>query len=361
MTFIISLLIFFASACKSDNKSSSSSKMEMAKVETATTPSVEKTEAAIDNGNVKESIKVATEIKGSTQNQTSVEKVKVIEKTKNETATKSVPKPEIEEAKEKLEEVKQEIDKVKEGKDKSVPKPEITENKEALEQVDIIKEVEIEQPMFKISHDKFDALLSKYVSNNGDVDYTGLKNDVSKLQLYLDELTSTQISSLTKNEKLAFWINAYNAYTIKLIVDNFPVSSITDLEGGKPWDKKWIKLNGQTLSLNNIENDIIRPQFNEPRIHFAVNCAAKSCPPLLNEAWTASNLESNFAKQTKKFINNPQFNKVSDESIEISKIFEWYGEDFGDVIAFFNKYSDTKVSPSVEKKFLEYNWAINKQ
>jgi hypothetical protein len=359
MTFIISLLIFFASACKSDNNISTSSKKVMVKEETVT--SVNSTKDTIEKETAEGPIKVTTETKVATQNKTKVEKVKVIGQQKKETATKSVPKPEIEEAKEKLEEVKHDKNKVKEGKDKSVPKPEIKENKEALEQVDIKKKVEAEKPKFMISHDKFDALLSKYVSSNGDVDYKGLKNDVSKLQVYLNELTSIQLASLSKNEKLAFWINAYNAYTIKLIIDNYPVNSITDLEGGKPWDKKWIMLDGKTLSLNNIENDIIRPQFNEPRIHFAVNCAAKSCPPLLNKAWTASNLESNFVTQTKKFINNPQFNKVTEKSIEISKIFEWYGEDFGDIFTFFNKYSDTNVSPSAEKKFLEYNWALNKQ
>ena len=87
-------------------------------------------------------------------------------------------------------------------------------------------------------------------------------------------------------KKMAYWINVYNAFTIKMIVDNYPVSSITKLHGGKPWDVKWIELGEKKYSLNEIEHNILRPQFKDARIHFAVNCAAQSCPPILNKAWT---------------------------------------------------------------------------
>ncbi len=210
-----------------------------------------------------------------------------------------------------------------------------------------------------LNHANFDALLSKHVSAAGKVNYQGIKSEVSKLDAYLSQLEQTDVAGLDKKAQLAFWINAYNAYTIKKIVTNYPVASITDLDGGKPWDVKWIKLDGKTLSLNNIENDIIRPAFNEPRIHFAVNCAAKSCPPILNKAWTASNLESNFVKQSKAFINDSQHNILTASKVTLSKIFEWYAVDFGNLIDFLNKYSAVKINPEATVEYKEYDWALN--
>lgn len=209
-------------------------------------------------------------------------------------------------------------------------------------------------------HDSFDALLKKYVSSTGKVNYSGLKKEEGKLDSYLNKLENTTLEkNWSRNKKLAFWINAYNAYTIKLILKNYPVKSIMDLHNGKPWDVKWIKLDQRTLSLNNIENDIIRPKFNEPRIHFAVNCAAKSCPPLLNKAWTSSNLNTNFERQTKAFINNSSYNTISSNSVEVSKIFDWYGKDFGDLRTYLNKYSNTKISSGISINFKSYNWDLN--
>jgi len=209
-----------------------------------------------------------------------------------------------------------------------------------------------------VDHSTFDQLLRKHVSSSGSVNYAGFKSDISKLDAYLANLSSNPVqSSWSRNEKLAFWINAYNANTIKLIVNNYPLAKITDLDGGKPWDRKWIKIGSDTYSLNNIENDIIRPQFKEPRIHFAVNCAAKSCPTLMNKAWLPNSLESDFAKMTKAFVNNSNYNDITSSGATVSKIFEWYGEDFGDVKAFINKYSNTKFSGDL--KFKEYDWSLN--
>lgn len=212
----------------------------------------------------------------------------------------------------------------------------------------------------KPDHNAFNKLLSKHVSSSGKVNYKGFKADNHMLEDYLSQLQDNPIKSgWSKKEKLAYWINAYNAYTIKLIVDNYPVSSITDLHGGKPWDAKWIKLDGKTLSLNNIENDIIRPTFKEPRIHFAVNCAAKSCPPLSNSVWTAANLESKFETATKKFVNDSKYNSVSSSGANVSKIFEWYKEDFGDLTAFLNKYANSPLGSGGKISFMEYDWKLN--
>lgn len=210
------------------------------------------------------------------------------------------------------------------------------------------------------SHETWNQLLSKYVSSTGKVNYSGIKNDIAKLDAYLSILKKNPPQDdWSRSEKMAFWINAYNAFTVKLIVDNYPVSSITSLHGGKPWDVKWIKIGGKTYSLNNIENDILRPKYKDARIHFAVNCAAKSCPPLLNRAWTANNLELNFEQQAKAFVNNSDFNSISTKKVQVSKIFEWYAADFGNLIEYLNRYSETEIKPNAKVEFKEYDWALN--
>ncbi len=209
-------------------------------------------------------------------------------------------------------------------------------------------------------HTIFSEILSATVSSTGEVDYRKLKSMEDKLDKYLKIISEAKIdASWTREQKLAFWINAYNAFTIKLILDHYPVKSITDILNGKPWDKKWIHIDGKTLSLNDIENGIIRPQFNEPRIHFAVNCAAQSCPPLANKAFTSKNLESMLEKRTKAFINNPKYNHLSKNKIKISKIFDWYKDDFGNVGAFVSRYADTTVKPTAKISYQEYNWQLN--
>ena len=211
-----------------------------------------------------------------------------------------------------------------------------------------------------LDHSAFDALVNKHISTQGLVNYTAFKKDESALDAYLNQLSSKETSSSwSDDEQLAYWINAYNAFTIKLILKNHPVSKIIDLDGGDPWKVKWIEIGGKSYSLNNIEHDIIRPQFNEPRIHFAVNCAAQSCPPIQNRAYTAENLEDLLEKSTRTFINNSKFNKIKSSKAQLSKIFEWYGEDFGDLKSFINKYSSTKLDASTSIEYLEYDWSLN--
>ncbi len=222
------------------------------------------------------------------------------------------------------------------------------------------KAMEIPSTTQAPSHEAWDKLLGQYVSADGKVNYKGLKNDKAKLETYLETLKNNPPKDgWTRNETMAYWINAYNAFTVKMIVDNYPVSSIMKLDGGKPWDKKWIKLGEKTYSLNNIENDILRPHYRDARIHFALNCAAKSCPPLLNKAWTADNLEGNFDKQARSFINNPKFNTISANRVKASKIFEWYATDFGNLIEFLNKYSTSKINSNTKLEYAEYDWSLN--
>jgi hypothetical protein len=209
-------------------------------------------------------------------------------------------------------------------------------------------------------HGLWEAVLQRYVSETGEVDYKKLTSNERALNAYLEELAShPPMDSWSRDEKLAYWINAYNAFTVKLIVDNYPVKSIRDLHDGNPWDVKWIELGKQTYSLNQIEHDIIRPRYDEPRIHFAVNCAAQSCPPLLNHAWTAGNLEQYLEQQTRAFINNEQYNKINAKSLKLSQIFNWYGEDFDPLKSFVKQYTDVAVTPNAKVEFRDYNWALN--
>lgn len=235
----------------------------------------------------------------------------------------------------------------------------IPEPSQPLIQTPVVKAEEVKVEEVNIS-EGFNALLGRYVSSAGRVNYAGIKSNKSELDAVIKTLQdNAPKSSWSRNEQLAYWINVYNAFTIKKIVDNYPVSSITKLDGGKPWDVKWIAIGGKTYSLNNIENDIIRPTFKDARIHFAVNCAAKSCPPILNNAYTENNVNALLNSQTKNFINNTSFNKIEGSSISISKLFDWYKEDFGDIVSFLNKYASTEIQSGAKVTYQEYNWDLN--
>jgi hypothetical protein len=210
------------------------------------------------------------------------------------------------------------------------------------------------------SHAGLDSLLQKYVSETGKVNYKGLKTNKEALDAYCQSLSKNPVQeSWSREEKLAFWINAYNAFTLQLIVDNYPLKSIMNLDGGKTWDLKRIQLGDKKYSLNQIENDIIRPQFKDARIHFALNCAAKSCPPLWNRAYTAKNLDSALETRTKAFINDPKFNTITASKASVSKIFEWYAADFGDLKKYLNKYAAIQLKSDAAVTFKEYDWGLN--
>ena len=157
------------------------------------------------------------------------------------------------------------------------------------------------------SHQLWNELLKAYVKPNGQVDYKGFIREKPKLERYLKLLSENapDRSKWSKNEQLAYWINVYNAYTVKLIVDYYPTKSIRDL-GPRikiplikdVWHYKFFKIAGVDMSLDEVEHSILRKEFEEPRIHFAINCASVSCPPLLNEAFVASNLENQLMRVT---------------------------------------------------------------
>lgn len=211
-----------------------------------------------------------------------------------------------------------------------------------------------------VSHQAFEELLQKHVSEAGKVNYKGLKTDKASLDAYCQMLSENPAQeSWSREAKMAYWINAYNAFTIKLVVDNYPTKSILNFDGGKTWEVRRIKIGDKKYSLNNLENDILRPKFKDPRIHFAINCAAKSCPPLWNHAYTADNLESTLAARTRAFINDPQYNRITANKAQVSRIFEWYAGDFGDLKKFLNQYSKTTLSASAKVEYESYNWDLN--
>ncbi len=212
-------------------------------------------------------------------------------------------------------------------------------------------------------HSKWNELLQKNVSSSGAVNYDGFKASQKDLDVYLGQLKSkVPNSSWNKNQAMAYWINAYNAFTVKLILNNYPLKSIMDVNNGKAWDLKFIELDGKTYSLNNIEHDILRAKYGDPRIHFAVNCASISCPKLNNTAFTPEKLETQLEAMSKSFINNSSKNSLSADFVKISSLFNWYKGDFtknGSVIDFINKYSTTKVNSGVSIQYMDYDWNLN--
>ncbi|MCB9282847.1 MAG: DUF547 domain-containing protein [Lewinellaceae bacterium] len=222
-----------------------------------------------------------------------------------------------------------------------------------------------------VSHAIWDGLVKKYVASDGFVDYKGFVRDSATLNQYLALLSSTHPGgNWTREEQMAYWINAYNAFTVKLIVDNYPVSSIKDIKNGIPfvntvWDVKFINLMGNEYDLNNIEHGILRKQFKDPRVHAALNCASWSCPALRGEAYEAARLDSQLDDAMRRFINDPLRNRVSAQKAELSQIFNWYSGDFleaaGSVQAYINRYAKVKLGPKGKITYLGYDWRLNSQ
>jgi hypothetical protein len=212
-------------------------------------------------------------------------------------------------------------------------------------------------------------LLKKYVTN-GVVDYQGFKNEEDKLDRYLHVLEKTDTKTLSRNEQFAFYINAYNAWTIKLILTAYPgIKSIKDLGSlfGSPWKKKIVRIEGDILSLDNVEHDILRPRFRDPRIHFAVNCASMSCPPLRSEPYRADILDDQLNEMAESFLNDSRYNRLEGNTLFVSSIFDWYSEDFNDdIVGFFMKYAKGDLKEKlrsqkreIEVQYLDYDWSLN--
>ena len=221
------------------------------------------------------------------------------------------------------------------------------------------------------SHELWDQLLAEYVSVDGLVDYPGMMKKKSELQTYLDLLSKNppDLETWSDDEQMAYWINAYNAFAIKLISDHYPVQSIQDLNPTikipgirTVWHKKFFKIGGKRASLDQIEHKILRTQFEEPRIHFAINCASISCPPLRNEAFTPAKLHQQLDDQARQFINDTTRNEITYTSLKLSKIFRWFKGDFtkqGSLIDYLNRYSIQKIDENASISWMNYDWRLN--
>lgn len=231
-----------------------------------------------------------------------------------------------------------------------------------------------------IDHAPFNDLLTRFVDARGNVDYSRLKlvSD-SVLVPYLQQYATVDLSQLDRDERLALWINAYNAFTLKLIVDHYPVENIWAITPGpaepkeeSPFELDVGRVADTVRTLDEIEHEIIRQRFDEPRIHFALVCAAKSCPRLRREAYVRDRLHQQLEDQTRTFLHDRTKNQIpaGEGTILLSRILDWYGEDFGastsDLQRFVASYFNGEIGARLEKgaydvEFRSYDWTLNDQ
>ena len=226
---------------------------------------------------------------------------------------------------------------------------------------------------FDHTHSDFTAILKRHV-RGGRVDYRQLKAGPARLMGYLENLakiTAREFDAWSRDQQLAYLINLYNARTLGLILDNFPITSIKKIGWlpGAAWRKEFIPLFGKTVSLGRIEHDLLRKHYRVPEIHFALVCAAKGCPPLRSEAYTAEDLSAQLITQGREFLADPLKNRVDvpAQRLHLSPIFKWFAEDFeaGGVSvpeyirAFLPPATAAKVTAGFEVRHTEYDWSLN--
>ena len=230
----------------------------------------------------------------------------------------------------------------------------------------------------------FDGLLGRYVVLGGDgvsrVDYARWKGtgpDVAALTQFIQSQSALAPSRLSKPEQLAYWANLYNAITLKVIIDAYPVASIRDIKSKGvwldpkafmgPWVEKRVTVEGRELSLDEIEHAILRPTFKDPRVHYSVNCASFGCPNLRAMAWKAETLEADLDAAARAYVNHPRGAKADGGSLSVSRVYKWFKADFGGndagVIAHLKTYAAPELAKKLEMvKAIEsddYNWSLN--
>ncbi len=230
---------------------------------------------------------------------------------------------------------------------------------------------------FDQTHSGFDTVLKTYVEN-GQVDYAGLKRSRRELDRYLSSLAAVdekEFKTWPTTDRLAFLVNLYNGATLKLIVDHYPVKSIKDIGGffRGPWKQRVVILFGKTITLNTLEHEIIRKQFDEPRVHAALVCAAQGCPPLRPEAYVGARLEAQLAEQMRTFLADSTKNHVDVRSgkIWLSRIFKWYGKDFtkngktllGSLAPYWPEQAAARLKSrrDWDIAYTDYDWSLNER
>lgn len=235
---------------------------------------------------------------------------------------------------------------------------------------------------FDQTHTLWTEVLKAHVQADA-FDYKKLKGERAKLDAYIrsiEAVTADDFESWTREQRFAFWIDAYNTYTVRRVVDAWPIASIKDLGDEKVsvWDQKRIPLErlfpdsqGEKLSLNDIENEILRPKFKDARVHMAINCASKGCPPLLDTAFTAEQLNDQLNAQARRFMADASRNRFDRAAnrVMVSSLFDWFKDDFardaGSVQAWVAKYAGSEdgtwigAAKGLKVEFLEYSWKLN--
>jgi hypothetical protein len=229
-----------------------------------------------------------------------------------------------------------------------------------------------------VDHGPWTAFLETYLVRGEDginrVDYRGVTpRDRARLDAYLETLASTEVDRLSRASQLPFWINLYNALTVQVILDHLPVDSIREIDispglfSNGPWGKKLIRVEGEEVSLNDVEHRIIRPIWQDPRIHYAVNCAALGCPNLQPRAFTPENTERLLEKGAGDYVNHPRGARVRDGDLVVSSIYDWYQADFGGSEAGVIDHLMEHARPGLRERLQDfreiddyrYDWSLN--
>ena len=227
-----------------------------------------------------------------------------------------------------------------------------------------------------IDHAAWDRFLAKHVAP----DETGLNRvaygqipaaDKDALGQYIRDLEAVEISRYRRSEQFAYWVNLYNAVTVRTVLENYPVESIRDINDGLlspgPWDRALVRIEGEPVSLNDIESRILRPLWQDPRIHYVVNCASVGCPNLDKTAYRADDLEARLERAARAYINNPRGVRVADGELVVSSIYAWFEDDFGGTQAAVLMHLGSYAAPELKRALArfedidgyEYDWALN--
>lgn len=231
---------------------------------------------------------------------------------------------------------------------------------------------------FTVDHAAWDRLLGQYVQPGSDginrVDYdTVTMEDRARLDRYIDMLAAIPARSLSRAEQLPFWVNLYNALTVRVVLEHYPVASIRDIDispgffADGPWGKKLVTVEGEAVSLDDIEHRILRPIWRDPRIHYAVNCASLGCPNLQARAMTAENAGAFLEEGAIAFVNHPRGASVEGGKLYVSSIYDWFEEDFGSsdsgVIAHLGTYAVGSLRDALKTIIRieddRYDWRLN--
>jgi hypothetical protein len=234
------------------------------------------------------------------------------------------------------------------------------------------------QSTLSIDHATWNRLLAAYVVQSPD----GVNRfrygqvtpaDREALEGYIGELAAVAVSSINRSEQMAYWMNFYNALTIKVILDHYPVDSIRDIDispglfANGPWGKKLVRVEGEALSLDDMEHRILRPIWKDPRVHYGVNCASIGCPNLQPTAFTSDNLDAQLEAGARAYVNHPRGARVETGTLTVSSIYEWFKVDFGSsdagVIDHLKRYANPGLLAALEKLDRisrdQYDWSLN--